>query len=84
INKFQIFKGYLDDHLNSDNAWIEAVVINIHESEGWKFSDAMLKVFAEADCDEQVKWMEVAYSTALRSSHCELLKTVAGNHNAYF
>ncbi|PAA84253.1 hypothetical protein BOX15_Mlig015659g1 [Macrostomum lignano] len=79
-----IFKGYLDDHLNSDNAWIEAVVINIHESEGWKFSDAMLKVFAEADCDEQVKWMEVAYSTALRSSHCELLKTVAGNHNAYF
>uniref|UniRef100_A0A1I8IS91 G_PROTEIN_RECEP_F1_2 domain-containing protein n=1 Tax=Macrostomum lignano TaxID=282301 RepID=A0A1I8IS91_9PLAT len=68
----QIFKGYMDDHLNADNAWIEAVVINVHESDNWKFSDAMLKVFSEVDSDEQARWMEVAYSTAMRSSHCEI------------
>uniref|UniRef100_A0A1I8GTE3 Ion_trans domain-containing protein n=1 Tax=Macrostomum lignano TaxID=282301 RepID=A0A1I8GTE3_9PLAT len=80
----QIFKGYMDDHLNADNAWIEAVVINVHESDNWKFSDAMLKVFSEVDSDEQARWMEVAYSTAMRSSHCEMLKTIASNHRAYF
>ncbi|PAA87341.1 hypothetical protein BOX15_Mlig013780g2 [Macrostomum lignano] len=80
----QIFKGYLDDQLNADNAWIEAVVLNIHEPEDARFSDAMLKAFLEPECEEQARWMEVAYSTALRTSHCDLLKTVAGNHGAYF
>ncbi|PAA67910.1 hypothetical protein BOX15_Mlig001812g1 [Macrostomum lignano] len=80
----QTFTGYLDDHLNADNAWIEAVVVNIHESDKFRFSDDMLLALAESDCEEQARWLEVAQTTALRSSHCDLLKTVASERQAYF
>ncbi|VDP72232.1 unnamed protein product [Schistosoma mattheei] len=42
----RIFKGYLDDQLNADSAWMETVVINLHESEskGAQLPDDILKV----------------------------------------
>ena len=30
---FQIYDDFLDDHLNADHAWIEAVCINFHTND---------------------------------------------------
>ena len=29
--QFQIYKGYLDDQRNTDNAWVETVAMNFHD-----------------------------------------------------
>lgn len=30
----EIFKGYVDDHRNTDNAWMESYVVNWHDTAG--------------------------------------------------
>ncbi|BHF64679.1 Transient receptor putative cation channel sub M member 2 [Sparganum proliferum] len=82
----QIFKGYLDDQLNADGGWLETVVINYHEGEGRgaQLTDDILKVFSEAVSDEQVKWIEVAHNSNLRTSHNYILKSVAEIKGAFY
>uniref|UniRef100_A0A183SIU2 ADP-ribose pyrophosphatase, mitochondrial n=1 Tax=Schistocephalus solidus TaxID=70667 RepID=A0A183SIU2_SCHSO len=81
-----IFKGYLDDQLNADGGWLETVVINYHEGEGRgaQLTDDIMKVFSETVSDEQVKWMEVAHNSNLRTSHNYILKSVAEIKGAFY
>lgn len=30
----QVFKGYVDDPRNTDNAWMETVAVNFHDENG--------------------------------------------------
>lgn len=30
----QVFKGYVDDPRNTDNAWMETVAVNFHDESG--------------------------------------------------
>lgn len=30
----ELYRGYVDDPRNTDNAWVETVVVNFHDSEG--------------------------------------------------
>ncbi|CAH8478031.1 unnamed protein product [Dicrocoelium dendriticum] len=82
----QIFKGYLDDQLNADSAWTETVVMNIHEGggKGAYLTDDFLKLFPEPNTGEQAKWVEVAQSGNLRTSHNYILKSVAEIKTAFF
>ncbi|VDQ06148.1 unnamed protein product [Trichobilharzia regenti] len=84
--KTQIFKGYLDDQLNADSAWMETVVINLHESEskGAQLPDDILKLLNEPGTEEQVKWIEVSHSSNLRTSHNYILKNVAELRRAFY
>lgn len=38
-----IYKGYVDDHRNTDNAWMETEVVNFHDDSGL-LSKAKFKV----------------------------------------
>ncbi|CAH8291664.1 unnamed protein product [Schistosoma intercalatum] len=82
----QIFKGYLDDQLNADSAWMETVVINLHESEskGAQLPDDILKLLNEPGTEEQCKWVEVSHSSNLRTSHNYILKNVAELRRAFY
>ncbi|CAH8536228.1 unnamed protein product [Schistosoma rodhaini] len=82
----QIFKGYLDDQLNADSAWMETVVINLHESEskGAQLPDDILKLLNEPNTEEQSKWIEVSHSSNLRTSHNYILKNVAELRRAFY
>ena len=41
---FQVYKGYVDDPRNTDNAWMETVAYNFHDDTGEIFGDLELKV----------------------------------------
>ena len=30
----ELYRGYVDDHRNTDNAWMETVVVNFHDDKG--------------------------------------------------
>ncbi|KAL3314907.1 Transient receptor putative cation channel subfamily M member 2 [Cichlidogyrus casuarinus] len=82
----QVFKGYLDDQLNADSAWLESVVVNIQEGDGRGslFTDDLLKVMGEPGTQEQVKWLELSHNSNLRTSHNYILKTVAELRNSFY
>lgn len=40
----QIYKGYVDDPRNTDNAWIETIAMNFHDDTGEILDDVLLKV----------------------------------------
>lgn len=42
--QFQIYKGYLDDQRNTDNAWVETVAMNFHDETGKMLSSLDFKV----------------------------------------
>ena len=41
----KIYKGYIDDRRNTDNAWIEAEIWNFHYSEEDKLDELIPNVF---------------------------------------
>ena len=34
VSAFQIYRGYVDDPRNTDNAWMETVAYNFHDEKG--------------------------------------------------
>lgn len=42
-NGFELYRGYVDDPRNTDNAWMETVVMNFHDEQGI-FDKVELKV----------------------------------------
>jgi len=40
----QVYKGYVDDPRNTDNAWIETIATNFHDDTGEILDDVQLKV----------------------------------------
>lgn len=40
----QVYKGYVDDPRNTDNAWIESIAMNFHDDTGSILDDIQLKV----------------------------------------
>ena len=43
IAKIKIYKGYVDDPRNTDNAWMETAAFNFHDEDGTVFRDFELK-----------------------------------------
>ncbi|VDN97253.1 unnamed protein product [Rodentolepis nana] len=83
INKMEISlisDDFLDDHLNADHAWIEAVCVNFHSSGESAFHDAAVKLFMENPPIESVRWFDFKGSINLRSSHESLLIAVLQHH----
>ena len=40
----QVYKGYVDDPSNTDNAWYETTAINYHDSDGTSFAKFPMEV----------------------------------------
>ena len=70
----EIYKGYIDDLRNTDNAWIETVAINFHDEDG----GFLAKLNFEAGDDAiSVCWVDVSNFLSLYEiidlSHSELI-----------
>uniref|UniRef100_A0A3Q2E7M9 Nudix (nucleoside diphosphate linked moiety X)-type motif 9 n=1 Tax=Cyprinodon variegatus TaxID=28743 RepID=A0A3Q2E7M9_CYPVA len=71
----QVYKGYVDDPRNTDNAWMETVAVNFHDEAG-HFHLQLLPLQAGDDAG-QVQWVDVDSSFALYASHSHFLELVA-------
>lgn len=78
---FQVYKGYVDDPRNTDNAWMETVAINFHDETGNSVSELPLQAGDDAG---QVKWVDVDSSVALYASHSHFLEIVSKERKAHW
>ncbi|XP_076815902.1 transient receptor potential cation channel subfamily M member-like 2 isoform X1 [Clavelina lepadiformis] len=81
IGGTEIYRGYSDDHRNTDNAWIETIAINFHDKSGLVLKDIQLSPGDEA---KKVKWKKVDKSLKLFASHEKFIAQVANLHKAYY
>ncbi|XP_060064853.1 transient receptor potential cation channel subfamily M member-like 2 [Ylistrum balloti] len=71
-----IYKGYIDDPSNTDNAWREAEVWNLHYR-GGSILDDIVK-------EKEKKWKEASSYTKLYGNQDMIVKEAALLHGAYY
>eukprot|EP00047_Mylnosiga_fluctuans_P019451 m.82684 g.82684 ORF g.82684 m.82684 type:complete len:316 (-) comp8130_c0_seq2:126-1073(-) len=72
-----VYKGYVDDPRNTDNAWMETVAINFHDETGELTKNFKL---AAGDDAGAVKWITISPDLRLYASHAEFLQQVVEHH----
>lgn len=78
----KVFQGYVDDCRNTDNAWVETTVLNIHlDSPSQMMVDINSMV---ASSHGALQWREVSGKTRLSSNQRDFLRQVAELHNRKF
>uniref|UniRef100_UPI0037E9964E transient receptor potential cation channel subfamily M member 2 n=1 Tax=Semicossyphus pulcher TaxID=241346 RepID=UPI0037E9964E len=78
----KVFEGYVDDCNNTDNAWVETTVLNIHLD---RKSEVMLEIIhAVVRSHGALQWQEVSGKTRLASNQRDSLRQVAELHNRKF
>ncbi|XP_076331827.1 ADP-ribose pyrophosphatase, mitochondrial isoform X2 [Tachypleus tridentatus] len=80
-NGKEIYRGYVDDPRNTDNAWMETVVYNFHDETG----DIVGKFPLQAGDDAaKVRWTDISQDLQLYASHSNFLCSVAEYHEAHW
>jgi len=77
----EVYRGYVDDPRNTDNAWMETVAMNFHDEDGTGV--AKIKLSAGDDA-VGVQWMELSHELSLYASHIHFLEATASLHNAHW
>jgi len=77
----EIYKGYVDDPRNTDNAWMETVAYNYHDNTGESVGQFPLNAGDDA---VGVRWMDLHSGLKLYASHAELLAEVAKLRSAHW
>ena len=73
-----IYRGYIDDPRNTDNAWVEAEIWNFHYDQQDYFNEKIK--------NPESKWREVSSNVRIVSKEIisDALKEIAEMHNAFY
>ncbi|XP_043279978.1 ADP-ribose pyrophosphatase, mitochondrial [Venturia canescens] len=77
----EIYKGYVDDPRNTDNAWIETFVMNFHDDNGNTVANMILEAGDDA---ANVQWTDIDRQLKLYANHVEFIQEVAYFRNAHW
>lgn len=69
-----VYRGYVDDPRNTDNAWMETVACSFHDADGSALADVRLEAGDDAGA---VRWMDVTAAMQLYANHREMVDRVA-------
>lgn len=76
-----VYKGYVDDPRNTDNAWMETIACNFHDETGDLIGNLCLK---GGDDATSATWIELNKSLKLFASHYDFVEHVATMHGAHW
>ncbi|XP_034860453.1 ADP-ribose pyrophosphatase, mitochondrial isoform X2 [Mirounga angustirostris] len=76
-----IYKGYVDDPRNTDNAWMETEAVNYHDETGEIMDNLTLEAGDDAG---RVKWVDISDQLQLYASHSQFIKLVAEKRDAHW
>lgn len=76
-----VYKGYVDDHRNTDNAWMETVARNFHDTDGSILVDLRLEAGDDAG---SVRWMDASDEIVLNANHKLFVQIVSEKLNAHW
>ncbi len=79
----QVYKGYVDDPRNTDNAWIESHSINYHDSLGSSFSMFPLRASMEGGESTHAEWITLDRNLDLYGNHEWIMEKVCFHRHAY-
>ncbi|XP_031442375.1 transient receptor potential cation channel subfamily M member 2 [Clupea harengus] len=80
-----VYEGYADEPRNTDNAWIETAVLNIHlDSAGSLMNELNRKVATSQMSNERIQWKEVNSKTSVYTYQKEALRLIAKLHQTPF
>lgn len=68
-----VYKGYIDDHRNTDNAWMESIAYNFHDNNGSMVGALQLHAGDDA---VGVRWVDVTPDMELYASHKDIVLEV--------
>jgi ADP-ribose pyrophosphatase len=77
----EVYRGYVDDPRNTDNAWMETVAMNFHDESGKTVGRFRLQ---SGDDAVGVKWMDVNRDLKLFASHVDMIREVVRKHGAHW
>lgn len=77
----EIYKGYVDDPRNTDNAWMETVALNFHDHDNNVLGN--IKLVAGDDA-LNVRWMDIDRNLNLYANHNEFIRKTAEKRNAHW
>lgn len=77
----ELYRGYVDDPRNTDNAWMETVAYLFHDKDGRTFRDVVLNAGDDA---KKVKWMDISDELKLYASHKELIEKAVHRLDAHW
>ncbi|XP_041094654.1 ADP-ribose pyrophosphatase, mitochondrial [Polyodon spathula] len=80
-SSFQVYKGYVDDPRNTDNAWMETVAVNYHDDSGSSVAQLPLEAGDDAG---KVAWVEIDSTLRLYASHARFLEIIARERGAHW
>lgn len=76
-----IYRGYVDDPRNTDNAWMETVVQSFHDNKNAIFKNFELKAGDDAT---NVAWLDIDDSLQLYATHKTFVELVAKKYKAHW
>uniref|UniRef100_F6X3P3 Transient receptor potential cation channel subfamily M member 2 n=2 Tax=Macaca mulatta TaxID=9544 RepID=F6X3P3_MACMU len=81
----QVYKGYMDDPRNTDNAWIETVAISVHFQDQNDVELNRLNSNLHAcDAGASIRWQVLDRRIPLYANHKTLLQKVAAEFGAHY
>lgn len=78
----KVFEGYVDDYRNTDNAWVETTVLNIHLDRSSQVTVDINSTVASSH--GALQWKELSSKLRLSSNQKDSLRRVAVLHNKKF
>ncbi|XP_068949818.1 ADP-ribose pyrophosphatase, mitochondrial isoform X3 [Petaurus breviceps papuanus] len=76
-----VYKGYVDDPRNTDNAWMETEAVNYHDETGETMDNLALEAGDDAG---KVRWVDISDKLKLYASHSQFIKLVAEKRGAHW
>lgn len=73
-NGDEVYKGYVDDPRNTDNAWMETIAYNFHDESGEVVGQLKLQAGDDA---VGVRWIDIDSTIRLYASHSNIVENVA-------
>ena len=77
----EVYKGYVDDPRNTDNAWMETVALHFHDDTGDSVGQFPL---VAGDDAKAITWMSLHSGLELYASHSEMLRRVVEMMGAHW
>ncbi|XP_077304778.1 transient receptor potential cation channel subfamily M member 2 [Lithobates pipiens] len=84
-NSNEVYKGYVDDPRNTDNAWMETTAVSLHFDR--QDDPILLELKQNIQSNEQeisVRWQVVDQKIPLYANHKDILQKVVDCYNAYY
>uniref|UniRef100_A0A8C6JT45 ADP-ribose pyrophosphatase, mitochondrial n=3 Tax=Melopsittacus undulatus TaxID=13146 RepID=A0A8C6JT45_MELUD len=78
---FVVYRGYVDDPRNTDNAWMETEAVNYHDETGETLDNLPLEAGDDAG---MVKWVDISEKLKLYASHSYFVKLVTEKRGAHW